>query len=117
MSYYGFPQADEVRTPDGRLVGISQLSGYNANERAALSLVSLDEAHAEIGTELVLTWGEINRGVAQAARRTARAKASPRDSLSDALLEIGQGIDAFGSLTLAWLDDPGHDWRGVRTSV
>lgn len=59
---FGWPQADEVRTADGTLVGMSQYCGYTINEREFLSLVGIDEAFADPGTEVVLTWGEIKVG-------------------------------------------------------
>jgi len=61
-SFFGWPQADEVRSPDGMLVGMSQYSGYNSNERDMLSLACIHEDFAEIGTEVSLTWGEVNGG-------------------------------------------------------
>ncbi|WP_062221128.1 aminomethyltransferase family protein [Aureimonas sp. D3] len=61
-AYFGWPQADEVRSKDGALVGMSQYCGYNINEREFLSLCGIDEAYAEPGTEVVLTWGEIKGG-------------------------------------------------------
>ncbi|GHC40532.1 glycine cleavage system protein T [Gemmobacter nanjingensis] len=61
-SYYGWPQADELRSADGALIGMSQYCGYNINEREFLSLACVDEAFAEPGTEVVLTWGEVSGG-------------------------------------------------------
>jgi vanillate/3-O-methylgallate O-demethylase len=62
LSYYAFPEHDEVRTPGGRLVGISTRCGYSNNEGEILSLAIVDPAYAEIGNELVLTWGEPGGG-------------------------------------------------------
>lgn len=81
-SYFGWPQADEVRSKDGKLVGISQYCGYNINERDMISLVSIDEEYAEVGTEVVLTWGEVNGGsrkphVERHEQTTIRAIVSP----------------------------------------
>jgi glycine cleavage system aminomethyltransferase T len=59
---YAYQQYDAVRTSGGELVGYSTLCGYSANEAKILSLVMIDLDHAEIGTELVLTWGEPNGG-------------------------------------------------------
>jgi hypothetical protein len=60
IAYFGFPQADEVRSKDGALVGVSQICGYNnINDRSVISLVSIDEKFAELGTEVILTWGEV----------------------------------------------------------
>jgi glycine cleavage system aminomethyltransferase T len=59
---YAYQQYDEVRTPEGKLVGYSTFVGYSANEGKMLSLVMIDRDHAEEGRELVLTWGEPNGG-------------------------------------------------------
>lgn len=61
-AYFGWPQADEIRDKNGKLIGMSQYCGYNINERAMISICGIDEAHADIGTEVVLTWGEVNGG-------------------------------------------------------
>jgi vanillate/3-O-methylgallate O-demethylase len=81
-SYFGWPQADEVRSVDGEMIGMSQYSGYNINERDMISLCCIDEAHAEIGTEVVITWGEVNGGsrkphVERHEQTTIRATVSP----------------------------------------
>lgn len=39
-------------------MGISMDCGYLANERAFISLASLEEAAAEPGTEVEVVWGE-----------------------------------------------------------
>jgi vanillate/3-O-methylgallate O-demethylase len=62
VSSYAFPQHDAVRTPDGRLAGISTRCGYSANEGEVLSLAVIDAAHARVGDELVVTWGEPDGG-------------------------------------------------------
>jgi vanillate/3-O-methylgallate O-demethylase len=54
---YGLYQMDQV-TIDGRTVGISHDVGYISNEHAFVSLASIDLAHAEPGTEVVVVWGE-----------------------------------------------------------
>ncbi|WP_163264125.1 vanillate/3-O-methylgallate O-demethylase [Chelativorans alearense] len=46
----------------GKTAGISTYSGYNANERAWLSLAMIDERHSKPGTEVTLTWGEEGGG-------------------------------------------------------
>jgi len=58
----GWPHYDIVRTSDGRAAGLSAHCGYSANEREALSLAMVAKEFAEPGTELVLTWGEVNGG-------------------------------------------------------
>jgi len=82
-SYFGWPQADEVRSTEGnKLIGVSQYCGYNINERTMISLVAIDEKYAEIGTEVVLIWGEVNGGsrkshVERHRQTTIRAIVSP----------------------------------------
>jgi syringate O-demethylase/vanillate/3-O-methylgallate O-demethylase len=61
-AYFGWPQADEVLSHEGKRIGMSQYSGYNGNERAMISLCGIDEEHATIGTEVTLVWGEVNGG-------------------------------------------------------
>jgi hypothetical protein len=56
-SRYALYQADAVRA-DGDLVGISHDCGYITNEDAFVSLASVDNAHAEPGSEVVVLWGE-----------------------------------------------------------
>ena len=46
---------------DGRMVGVSTFSGYSYNERSMLSLAVVD-LDVEIGTEVVLVWGEEDGG-------------------------------------------------------
>jgi glycine cleavage system aminomethyltransferase T len=43
---------------DGRQVGISLDCGYLANERVMVSLATLENEHAEPGTEVTVVWGE-----------------------------------------------------------
>ncbi|MGP3937860.1 hypothetical protein [Nonomuraea sp. KM88] len=62
VSFYGFPQFDEVRATDGRPVGLSVHCGFNANDGMVLSLAMLDQDAAAPGTDVVLTWGEPNGG-------------------------------------------------------
>ena len=67
----GFPQCDLVKDLDGKPVGRAGFSGYSANELAVLSIASIDKAHAEVGTELLLTWGEPGGGSRKAPCRAA----------------------------------------------
>ncbi len=62
VSYYSFQQNDEVRSLDGRLIGISTFCGYTINERETLSLAMVDVADASPGTEVVVRWGERDGG-------------------------------------------------------
>jgi vanillate/3-O-methylgallate O-demethylase len=59
---YGFPQRDEVRSPDGRFIGLSGLCGYSINEARMLSLGMLNADEAVEGKEVVITWGEAEGG-------------------------------------------------------
>ncbi len=54
---YGLYQVDRV-TVDGVDAGISHDCGYITNEQVFASLASLEEAYAEPGTRVVVTWGE-----------------------------------------------------------
>ena len=62
VSFYGFPQFDEVRSDAGKLIGVSCHCGYSNNEGAMLSLAMLNPDEARIGNEVVLTWGEPHGG-------------------------------------------------------
>ena len=80
--YFGWPQADEVRSADGQLIGMSQFAAYNSNECDMISLCCIDEAYAELGQEVVITWGEVNGGsrkphVERHEQTTIRAIVSP----------------------------------------
>jgi glycine cleavage system aminomethyltransferase T len=57
MSLYDTFHADRIEA-DGKVVGLSTWTGYSANERAMLSLGTIDAAFAEPGTEVTLVWGE-----------------------------------------------------------
>lgn len=46
----------------GKTVGVSTYTGYMYAERAMISLASIDAAHAELGRELTVVWGEEGRG-------------------------------------------------------
>jgi vanillate/3-O-methylgallate O-demethylase len=57
---------DRVLGADGRFVGVATYPTYSANERAMLSLASLEESYAEPGTEVALVWGEDGGGARSA---------------------------------------------------
>jgi glycine cleavage system aminomethyltransferase T len=57
MSLYDTFHADRVEA-NGKIVGLSTWTGYSANERAMLSLGTIDAEHAKPGTEVVVVWGE-----------------------------------------------------------
>lgn len=60
VSHYGWNQFDAVSDSSGKHTGVSCHAGYNDGH--LLSLALLDPQHAEIGTQLVLTWGEPDGG-------------------------------------------------------
>ena len=62
MGVLGWPHSDEVRHPDGDLIGRSVYPGVSSNEQTALSLGFVEEGYAEPGTEVEITWGEVNGG-------------------------------------------------------
>lgn len=53
---------DKVLDADGNLVGFGTYPAYSYNERAMMSLGSIDETLAEPGTQLTLVWGEDGGG-------------------------------------------------------
>ncbi|WP_238364521.1 aminomethyl transferase family protein [Mesobacterium pallidum] len=62
VASYGFPQADEVRSSGGELIGMSGFCGYSSNEREQLSIAVVDEACAQTGTPVTIVWGEPDGG-------------------------------------------------------
>ncbi|MDR5709199.1 MAG: aminomethyl transferase family protein [Armatimonadota bacterium] len=62
VSMYARWKYDRVENARGERVGLSQWTGYVANERAVLSLAMVDPAYAEPGTEVVVVWGEDGGG-------------------------------------------------------
>jgi vanillate/3-O-methylgallate O-demethylase len=59
---YGFPQCDEVRGGDGRLVGFCNHTAYIINAARVISLAWIDEEQAKVGNQVQLVWGEPNGG-------------------------------------------------------
>ena len=57
---------DRVVDGAGATVGLATYPTYSVNERAMLSIGSVDEAHAEPGTEVMLLWGEEDGGARSA---------------------------------------------------
>lgn len=53
---------DKVLDQHGQFVGFGTYPGYSYNERAMMSLGSVDEALSEPGTELTMIWGEDGGG-------------------------------------------------------
>jgi len=82
VASYAFQQTDEVRNKSGEFIGVSTFAGYSANENSLLSLAMIDYGAAEIGEEVLLTWGEPNGGsrkpgVERHAQMQLRAKIAP----------------------------------------
>lgn len=59
---FGWPQADEIRSLDGKVIGMSQQITYSLAPRDMISVCSIDEEHATIGSEVLISWGEPNGG-------------------------------------------------------
>lgn len=57
VALYDTFHADRVEA-NGEVVGVSAWTGYSGNERAMLSLGTIDAEFAEPGTEVTLVWGE-----------------------------------------------------------
>jgi vanillate/3-O-methylgallate O-demethylase len=57
---------DKVLGKDGKTIGLAHYPGYTVNERAMLSLGSVEEAYSRPGTEVVLVWGEEGGGAKSA---------------------------------------------------
>jgi glycine cleavage system aminomethyltransferase T len=53
---------DAVHDGTGKTVGMSTYPTFLWTERSMVSLGILDPAHAQLGTELTLVWGEPNNG-------------------------------------------------------
>lgn len=62
VAMYARWKYDRVENDRGELIGISQWTGYSANERAVLSLAIVDPAYAEPGTQVRVIWGEDGGG-------------------------------------------------------
>jgi len=62
LSQYATWMYDKVLNAKGEMIGLSTFCGYSWSGRTMLSLAMLDEAQAEIGSEVVLVWGEENGG-------------------------------------------------------
>jgi vanillate/3-O-methylgallate O-demethylase len=53
---------DKVLSTDGTTIGLAHYPGYTVNERAMMSLGSVEEAYSKPGTEVTLLWGEEGGG-------------------------------------------------------
>jgi glycine cleavage system aminomethyltransferase T len=55
---YALFQTDAVLSEDGDMIGLSLDCGYIYNEKAFVSLATIDNEYAETGTEVSVLWGE-----------------------------------------------------------
>jgi vanillate/3-O-methylgallate O-demethylase len=58
---YGSSNFDSVVDASGKVVGLSMFTGYSANERAGLSLATVDP-DVPVGAEVSVIWGEPDGG-------------------------------------------------------
>jgi vanillate/3-O-methylgallate O-demethylase len=65
VSNYSSANYDSILL-DGNVVGYSMFTGYSSNERAMLSLSTIDH-EIPVGTEVTLVWGEPDGGSAKAS--------------------------------------------------
>jgi len=61
LANYASSNYDKVVDAGGTTVGLSMFTGYSYNEKAALSLATIDR-EIPVGTELRVVWGEPNGG-------------------------------------------------------
>jgi vanillate/3-O-methylgallate O-demethylase len=61
LANYASSNYDRVVDADGTTVGLSMFTGYSYNEKAALSLATIDH-EIPVGTEIRVVWGEENGG-------------------------------------------------------
>jgi vanillate/3-O-methylgallate O-demethylase len=92
---YGSSNYDAVLDATGAIVGLSLFSGYSANERAALSLATIDP-RIDIGTEVTVIWGEPDGGSSKTSvephdQIAVRAMVSPVPYSAEARLQYHQG--------------------------
>jgi vanillate/3-O-methylgallate O-demethylase len=96
VSNYSSASYDAVTRGDGTVVGLSMFTGYSHNERAMLSLATVDP-DIEFGTEVSLVWGEPDGGTAKPTverphRQIAvRATVSPAPYSTDAREHYAKG--------------------------
>ncbi|MGQ4598217.1 hypothetical protein [Nocardia sp. R6R-6] len=79
---YAWSQHDEIRSLGGDLIGLSRHAAYQNPLGDVLSLAVINHGHAEIGSEVVITWGEPNGGsrkpqVERHEQTTIRARIAP----------------------------------------
>ena len=109
--FFEFPSAvysmhpfDEVRSKDGKTIGVSTWIGYSSNEGRMLSLAMIDPDHVKMGETVTLVWGEPNGGTSKPTvepheQVEIKAIVSPvpysetaRDSYADSWRQKGVGV-------------------------
>jgi vanillate/3-O-methylgallate O-demethylase len=78
----GIMWADKVLR-DGNLVGVSTSRGFSYSFRQMLSLCTIDVAHAEVGTAVVVVWGEPGRPQKEIRAVVAPAPYKPDNRRAD----------------------------------
>jgi syringate O-demethylase len=99
---------DEVRSRDGKPIGVSTWIGYSSNEGRMLSLAMIDPDHVKMGETVTLVWGEPNGGTSKPTAEPheqveIKAIVSPvpysetaRDSYADSWRQKGVGVSTAG---------------------
>lgn len=82
IAYYAWNQFDEVRSPAGELVGLSLMAAYIGPLGDLISMGIVNHGHAQVGSEVIITWGEPNGGsrkrqVERHEQTTIRARIAP----------------------------------------
>lgn len=109
--FFEFPSAvysmhpfDEVRSQDGKTIGVSTWIGYSSNEGRMLSLAMIDPDYVKMGETVTLVWGEPNGGTSKPTvepheQVEIKAIVSPvpysetaRDSYADSWRQKGVGV-------------------------
>lgn len=62
IAFYAWNQFDEVRNNASELIGLSCHAGYLNPEGELISHAMMNHGHDEIGSEVLITWGEPNGG-------------------------------------------------------
>lgn len=94
---------DRVLNTEGKTIGLAHYPGYTINERAMLSLGSIEQAYSKPGTEVVLVWGEDGGGKRSAPwiepHEQVKIRATVQPSpISQAAQEYREVINAPGNL-------------------
>ncbi|WP_172297315.1 aminomethyl transferase family protein [Pseudoruegeria sp. HB172150] len=86
---------DRVEDRNGKFIGLSTYPAYTANERAMMSLASVDADFAEHGTEVALIWGEDGGGSRSAGNIEAHKQVRIRATVAPC--PISQAAQSYRS--------------------